>query len=56
MGCHYLSENELEHIKSHKYKSAGYSKLDNIMDHFWKKCALYLPRVKSNLKIIVVKS
>jgi hypothetical protein len=46
MGSGYLTQNELENIKLHKYKSAGYSKLDNIMDHFWKKCAFLLPRVK----------
>lgn len=46
MGISYLSQSELEHIKTHKYKSAGYSKLDNIMDSFWKKCALLLPHVR----------
>jgi hypothetical protein len=46
MGISYLSQSELESIKSHKYKSAGYSKLDNLMDPFWKKSAHCLPHVK----------
>ena len=45
MGVGFLSESELAHIKTHTYKSAGYSILDKIMDHFWKKCANFLPHV-----------
>jgi hypothetical protein len=56
MGVGLLSESELSHIKTHKYQSAGYSKLDKIMDPFWKKCANYLPQVIYFIQLIVAKS
>ena len=42
----YLDKSQLEHIKEHKYKAGGYSWLDDKMNPFWNKCALYLPYVK----------
>lgn len=41
----YLSTTQLENIKNHQYKSAGYSKLDYKMNPFWELCAYYLPHV-----------
>lgn len=38
-----LKENELENLKNHKYKTTGYTTLDNKMNPFWLKCATYLP-------------
>lgn len=46
MGNEILSEKELEHIKTHKYNTTGYSWLDNKMNPFWIKCASMLPHVK----------
>ncbi len=43
----YLSTIQLENIKSHQYKSAGYSKLDYKMNPFWELCAKCLPHVLS---------
>jgi phosphatidylglycerophosphate synthase len=39
----FLQEADLEHIKTHKYNTTGYSWLDNKMNPFWIKCATYLP-------------
>jgi len=41
----FLSEHDLEHIKTHSYKTTGYSWLDNKMNPFWIKCAELIPRV-----------
>ena len=38
-----LTEKDLENMKNHKYKSTGYTTLDNKMNPFWIKCASYLP-------------
>lgn len=40
-----LSQKDLEHIKSHKYATTGYSWLDNKMNGFWIKCSEMLPHV-----------
>ena len=42
---HYLSEKEVENIKTHSYKTTGYSWLDKKINPFWEKCALMLPYV-----------
>ena len=52
MGNEILSEKELDHIKTHKYSTTGYSWLDNKMNPFWVKCADILPYVKNSIKII----
>ena len=38
-----LTETDLENMKNHKYKSTGYTSLDNKMYSFWNRCALLLP-------------
>jgi len=40
----YLTLHEIEHIKTHKYKSGGYSYIDKKIDPFWNACALALPK------------
>ena len=42
---YYYNEKEIEHLKVHKYKTTGYSWLDNKMNPFWEKCAQCLPYV-----------
>jgi hypothetical protein len=42
----YLTQSQLENIKHHSYKSAGYSKLDYKMNPFWEFCAKCLPFVR----------
>lgn len=42
----YLSQQGLEHIASHKYKSAGYSWFDNVLNPFWEYCVGFLPMVR----------
>lgn len=39
----YLSETDIENIKNHKYKTTGYSWLDNKMNPFWEFCSNNLP-------------
>jgi len=41
----YLSLKDLEKIKTHSYKTTGYSKLDNLMNPFWIWAADLLPNV-----------
>ena len=41
----YFSEDEMNHIKDHKYETTGYSKLDNLMNPFWEACANRIPYV-----------
>jgi hypothetical protein len=43
----FLTEKELENIKNHKYRTSGYSTLDNKMNPFWEKVSDYLPYVIS---------
>ena len=38
-----LTEKDLENMKNHKYKTTGYSTLDNKMNPFWTYCANLLP-------------
>ncbi len=45
LGNEFLSEEELEHIKTHKYQTTGYSWLDNKINPFWNKCAKLMPKV-----------
>ncbi len=44
----YLSSQEVENIKIHKYKTNGYSWLDYKMNPFWEYCASKLPYVRIN--------
>jgi hypothetical protein len=41
----YLTLPEIEHIKTHKYKSAGNSYIDSKIDPFWNFCASIVPKV-----------
>lgn len=41
----YLDTKEVEHLKEHKYKTTGYSWLDNKVNPFWEYCAKLLPYV-----------
>ena len=41
----YLTTKDLEKIKTHKYSTTGYSKLDNLMNPFWIWTANLLPIV-----------
>lgn len=43
----YLTLKDLEKIKTHSYKTTGYSKLDNLMNPFWIWSADLLPTVNS---------
>ena len=38
-----LTEKDLENMKNHKYQTTGYTKIDNMMNPFWIKCASFLP-------------
>ena len=38
-----LTTKDLENMKNHKYKSTGYTTLDNWMNPFWYKCASFVP-------------
>jgi hypothetical protein len=46
MPTKYLTLHDLDHIKTHKYSTTGYSWLDNKMNPFWVKSANYLPYVR----------
>ena len=41
----FISEKGLRRLDEYKYKSGGYSKLDNLINPFWEKCEKILPRV-----------
>ncbi len=45
MGQEFLQEVDLEHMKTHSYKTTGYSWLDDKMNPFWVNCASRLPYV-----------
>jgi ethanolaminephosphotransferase len=38
-----LTERDIEQIKTHSYKTTGYSWLDNKLNPFWEKCSDNLP-------------
>lgn len=38
-----LNDKDLENMKNHKYKSTGYTTIDNLMNPFWLKCAEFVP-------------
>lgn len=44
----YLSKTEVDNIKTHLYKTSGYSYLDKKFNPFWEKCASKLPYVIFN--------
>lgn len=43
----YLSKEDIENIKTHKYQTTGYSWLDKQIDPFWNWCATKLPHAIS---------
>lgn len=48
----YFTSEEIDHIKTHKYSTTGYSWLDTQINPFWEKCASFLPYVsRINIRI-----
>ena len=45
-----LTEEHISNLKNYKYASCEYTPLDNLMNHFWKFAAKFIPKV-SSLKI-----
>jgi len=47
----YFTDLEIDHLKTHKYQSSGYSVLDTLLQPFWEGCAKLLPYVTFNYLI-----
>ena len=46
-----LEANHIENLKSYKYASSEYTKLDSIMNHFWLFTARFVPKVESFIRL-----
>ena len=43
----FITQEGLENLKKYKYVSGGYSKVDNIMNHWWEFCIKLMPMVNT---------
>lgn len=47
----FITKQGLENLDKYKYVSGGYSKVDNIMNHWWEFCIKLMPIVRFQMVI-----